>query len=558
MVKNDGDVPHSSTLKLVAYLDYYRYPDYIPAIALNKIGTIWYVTNIMGYTEEEKGELEIINTYDNEVNEHDGVLTTVVGLIEANGSLSTGDPTFKSATPIAISDDNLWAIFKASNSGKAPNYVNCYTNNDFTGFLGRSDGLEWSSLTLGSGLDKPLKLAPGTKFISFLTESPNTISTGITLTNIELISINGLDESSILYKGTEYPLINPLKFSQNAFGPYQASPVRFQVPVNCNIADYLSNSTNLQDESEIYNDWGVLMLPESYSPVGKPTRLIIGCHGAGGSVSSTQSQTENTTMYQYFCANGFAVMDMSGLPGGYATLMGIDYYNNIGSPIAVQSYIKGVQWVLENYNIDKDGILITGGSMGGISSSNIVLSGSLNIIAHGIICPVLDTYNHIWLNPWSAGLPKTAMIKIYGFAETAPGSGVYVYDEEKLKGFNPVLNSMISFDKVSKLFSNNIEVTTSNALTNLDEVKKYPCPIKIWHSTDDPTVNFAVSQRHINSIRKGGQIAYLRSIPSGGHEPLEVGTTLTSPSGSTNYKGSALSIKPIVEEVYLWFKRFNN
>jgi hypothetical protein len=553
MVKNDGTFSNPSTLKLISYEHYTKYGDYIPAIALEKKAGIWYVLNILGYQQKEN--FELIDIGENEITEHDGVLTTVNGYIGSDGSVKTDSTGFKSATPIAITDDNSYILFRNSNSGRAPNYVNCYTNNDFTGFLGRSDGLEWITLTLNDRLSKPLKLAPGTKFISFLTESPYE---GSVLTSVNIVSFNDFKETIINYDNTEYHFTNPVKFLQSSYRPYQSSPIRFQIPVNCRISDYLSNTIEFQDGEEIYNDWGVLMLPESYSATGKPTRLIIGCHGAGGSVDGNQSQIENITLYKYLCANGFAIMDMNGLPQGYASLKGIDYYNNIGSPIAVQSYIKGVQWVLENYNICKDGILIDGGSMGGITSSNIVLSKSLNIIAHSINCPVLDTYNHIWLNPWSGGLPKTAMIKIYGFAETTPGSGIYVYDEEKLKGFNPVLNGMISFDKTSKLLSNNIEVTTANALTNLDEVKKYPCPVKIWHSTDDPIVNFAVSQRHINSIRKGGQIAYLRSIPSGGHAPLEVGEPLTTPSGNTNYKGTTLSIKPIVEEIYLWFKRFNN
>lgn len=51
--------------------------------------------------------------------------------------------------------------------------------------------------------------------------------------------------------------------------------------------------------------------------------------------------------------------------------------------------------------------------MGEISSTNLVLSGKIPVIAHSAFCPVLDTYNQIFLHPWSGGLPKIAFGKIY-------------------------------------------------------------------------------------------------------------------------------------------------
>ena len=50
-----------------------------------------------------------------------------------------------------------------------------------------------------------------------------------------------------------------------------------------------------------------------------------------------------------------------------------------------------------------------GASMGGISSTNLVLSGKIPVLVQTGFCPVLDTYNEIFLHPWSNGLPKTAL-----------------------------------------------------------------------------------------------------------------------------------------------------
>ena len=69
-----------------------------------------------------------------------------------------------------------------------------------------------------------------------------------------------------------------------------------------------------------------------YDENGKPVRLVINCHGAGGTVTTDDSQVEHQALTQYLVANGFAVMDVNGLPREYAEKHGIDIRNNIGSP----------------------------------------------------------------------------------------------------------------------------------------------------------------------------------------------------------------------------------
>ena len=80
---------------------------------------------------------------------------------------------------------------------------------------------------------------------------------------------------------------------------------RFCVPVLCGTA---------QGREKIYEDSGVLLLPASYSENGAPTRLVISYHGAGGTVSTDDSQIEGQMITKYLLANGYAVMDVNGLP----------------------------------------------------------------------------------------------------------------------------------------------------------------------------------------------------------------------------------------------------
>ena len=302
---------------------------------------------------------------------------------------------------------------------------------------------------------------------------------------------------------------------------------RFSIPVNCYLPNDELETDKQQDFQELYEDHGFLILPESYTRDGKATRLVINCHGAGGTVTTDDSQVEHQILTGYLVANGYAIMDVNGLPNEYAEKMNIDIRNNIGSPIAMRSYVKAYHYCMENFNLLPD-VFVHGGSMGGISSTNLVLSGQIPVIAHSSFCPVLDTYNQIFLHPWSDGLPKFALGIIYGLEKDE--NGEYIYDESKIAGYNPAKNK---------------------------KIESYPVPVKFWHCIDDGTVPFEVSQKFVATIRENGGRAHLRAFPYGGHEPQLVGEPIENPSGINVFGGEKLGILPAVEEVFIWIKNFS-
>ncbi len=302
---------------------------------------------------------------------------------------------------------------------------------------------------------------------------------------------------------------------------------RFSVTINCYLPDEGAVTDTLQDKEELYEDHGFLMLPDSYTENGAQTRLVISCHGAGGTVTTDDSQIEHQILSQYLLANGYAVMDVNGLPARYAEERGIDLRNNIGSPIAVQSYVKAYFYCMEHFNLKRE-VFVHGGSMGGISSTNLVLGGCIPVIAHSAFCPVLDAYHEIFLHPWSGGLPKEAMGRIYGLERGADGE--YIYDAKKLCGYDPAQNAKAAC---------------------------YPVPVKFWQCTDDPVVSFAVTKAFVERIRENGGVAHLRAFPHGGHEPQLVGEPIEHPAGNSIFAGKPLQILPAVEEVFLWIRRFD-
>ena len=292
--------------------------------------------------------------------------------------------------------------------------------------------------------------------------------------------------------------------------------VNFSIPVEC----ALPYSNNIK----IYNDDGIILFPDSYSNDGAATRLVISCHGAGGTVTTNDSQIESQTLTKYLLANGYAVMDVNGLPYEFADEFGIDIRNNVGSPIAIQSYIKAYWYCIENFNLHKE-VCVYGGSMGGISSTNLVLSGKIPVLVQTGFCPVLDTYNEIFLHPWSNGLPKTALSVIFSFEKD--NDDEYIYDEVKVLGYNPI-----------------------------NSKKDHPCPLLFCHSINDPIVDFETTKQYIVQAKRQGIEAELIALPDGKHEPQDYGMYIDKPIGNRYYNDGLLNITVAIESVFSWISKY--
>jgi len=292
---------------------------------------------------------------------------------------------------------------------------------------------------------------------------------------------------------------------------------RFSVSVNCCVDGV---------HEAYYDDQGLIMLPESYQETGTPTRLVICCHGAGGSVTAEDSQIEHGNLARYLVANGYAVMDVNGLPEKYANENGISLRHNVGSPIAISSLVKGYRYCMEHFNLYPE-VFVHGSSMGGMSSTNLVLSQQLPVIAQSGHCPALDTYSVIFLNPKVDGFAR-AVGKIYGLDQDE--NGEFIYSEEKILGHNPSQNPKIAH---------------------------YPVPVKFWHCIDDPIVSFKVTERFVKLLQENGADAHLCAYSASSHSVQVVGDPVENPSGNVFLYGERLSVQPAVEDVLLWYKQFS-
>ena len=220
------------------------------------------------------------------------------GYIDQNGNVVINQTISMGHTdPIEIPDGVTHIMFKRGAAEflgveSAPNYVNCYTNNNFTGFLGRSNFAPFASLSIDyNNVGKVQALPLGTKYISYFCRNNGN--------NMRMygnaIIIGGIYNDRQQFVSPEKSII--LKSSGGGTGEKTGEPnttEHFTLNVNCNpILQNVNNAITLEDSQDMHIDYGMIMLPSTYSRSGNPVPLVIGCHGAGGDVSASDSQTEN-------------------------------------------------------------------------------------------------------------------------------------------------------------------------------------------------------------------------------------------------------------------------
>jgi hypothetical protein len=326
--------------------------------------------------------------------------------------------------------------------------------------------------------------------------------------------------------------------------PYSAI-TRFSYSINTVNPATTDNSVSASVDNESNaTDWAVLMLPTSYDPSGDPVRLVIGCHGGGGTVTSTGSQTESYTIYKYLVANGYAVMDVGGNPQSYAEANSIDWYRVMGNHFAVNSYEKAYNYIIDNFNIAQDGVMLTGGSNGGLTSNNIYAHSGIPIKAMAGMSALVSMAD-AWAIPtgaMSGGLfssyqNRANIIKIYGMTPvtTQAELNAATIEADKIKGFDPYnYNTFKDF--------------------NGNYCKIHTVPYKLWQPIDDPVISITTAREFVSRIKNAGGYAILREMASGGHAPETAGSII----GTFTYFGSTINLYPPMHELKLWFDRFND
>lgn len=318
--------------------------------------------------------------------------------------------------------------------------------------------------------------------------------------------------------------------------------VKFTVKVDCDLNLISSeNGSATIDVPDVREDRGLLFLPSSYTPTGKPTRLVIYCHGMWNAL--TDSTTTRNAPVSDLVKLGYAVLDMNGIPADYYKEVTGDTSsenegNHFGCELALQSYFKAYQYAINNYNLYKE-VFVCGLSMGGLTALMITQQNNIPVLANGLYSPVTDHFKQMF------PLGTTICGKLFGFDDVsnyANANEWYLANINKTMGFNPMLHNTNWQD--IDLYGANPDYTK---LVKYDEV-----PLKIWHCVDDNIVSPIYSQYLVDAIRRGGGRAYYREYATGGHGSWNNGDDVTV----KGVDGSNITVKSSCYELYNWFKRF--
>ena len=345
--------------------------------------------------------------------------------------------------------------------------------------------------------------------------------------------------------------------SQAASNYYSYIPIyRFSYAVNVTNAIDAGTTSMLEQQDNISTaiDYGMLMLPTTYTQTGAPTRLVIGCHGGGGTVDAFTSQTETYDIYKYLVSQGYAVMDVGGLPHTFAQNNRMDRNRVMGSYIAASSYDIAYRHVISKYNIAQDGVFINGGSNGGLTSFSIAKHTNIPIIAMSGMSPLISMADNAWLLPSVGGTYSWAtaygnrlnIIKLYGMSDPEVWTGgvldvtasqsnlsAAIYEPDKVYGFDP--------------YTDGVYLNASS-----QACIQFNIPYKAWSPVDDPVVYHPIVSEFINRLKRGGSFAVLRTMSSGGHAPESAGATI----GTFTYLNTTINLKIAPVELLAWYRKF--
>ena len=270
-----------------------------------------------------------------------------------------------------------------------------------------------------------------------------------------------------------------LESSVNNKLPYQSGNIYFSVKVNQNFPTNGTTQTS-EDSENLVDIPCVLKLPTTYNPSGTPTKLIMTCHGAGGSV--TNNSISAAGGHDCIINGGYAWFDVNGSSVTSEHMSGIR---------TLEAYKKAYDYIIENYNIEPH-ILVHGRSMGGLTALNFTYHFPSIVSACACVYPVTDLYNQAWLRPWSSTCKQNMAIE-YNFNDKTGNT----FEEDKVIGFNPIKNNTITI--------------ADNNYTN------FPVPLKIWHGLADTTVRIDESRKLVSAIKNYGGRASIREIEGMAH-----------------------------------------
>ena len=370
----------------------------------------------------------------------------------------------------------------------------------------------------------------------------------------------------------EFENLKQIEFAYNEREGYETLPFIFQFHGNKGL-DY--GGSNVDVDTKPYYAGALLRLPPNYSSVGDKVPLIYFAHGSGDYLD--RNDTEFSKYYmdyiRYLQDEGFAVCDINGNTSKYTTTGACQW----GNPTNMSAIKQGIRWVCTNYNVDINRVYVMSKSLGGLQAINMCYENDLHIKACCPLAPELDMLcdglgyypnerknnaddlgfsedvNHVLDTPYDKSIER-----LYKKSDEYKQ---YIRDNaSKLLGHNPAwrgvigisASEMVEYPISGDYVAQGIKMETQNRYCAV--------PTKIFIAPDDTAVSYEMSKGYIQSLKNGGCVGELRTMPSGtgGHHAVDNAANALKVSEVKTFCGVTHYNVPLAYiELVQFFKRYS-
>lgn len=275
----------------------------------------------------------------------------------------------------------------------------------------------------------------------------------------------------------------------------------------------------------------VLMLPSTYTPTGKKTRLVMCCHGAHGYIDAVNDEwydysSDWKLFINQLLAAGYAVFDANVLSGNDTTIIGYA----LGSPLYVQALRKAYDYIVERYNVH-DKIFVHGVSMGGVGASRFSNTYPEICLAESSFAG-RDLYRY--LNEYSSTHDMSRLTNmgiVHGYASDADMladhfSRVLGYPSLALQKYVngvlvPIPDRETDFNNWVDYYS---DIFTGTDSADTYYVGYYAVPYKSWNSMADSVMATELEEKFAKAYTRGSAVPhYAVTYQTGTHHEISYG-----------------------------------
>lgn len=352
--------------------------------------------------------------------------------------------------------------------------------------------------------------------------------------------------------------------------------IPFAYRVNPTYYTDVSDNITTLTEKNVFTS-GILMLPPNYSENGEKVPLIYFSHGSADyyNITTTDFPSHYMDYIKYLCDEGYAIFDCYGWTNMYTTSGA-----QMGNPTNMCAIRQGIEYVCRYYNVDINSIYVTGKSLGGLQAINMCYEHGLNVKACCPIAPELDMTSigfgydvncrksfakDLHFEPINSPVldeegSKSLAAFTTQFKEYAKSNA------NKLLGYNPLWRGLIGAN-AEELIQFQIDgqdgrFEDNKGLPNKIKTMTRICnvPTKIICAIDDKAVSHDLCKAYLQSLKNGGCVGEMRSLPSGtgGHHAVDNDENALKVESITTKCGIVHIDVPLAyAEMVQFFKRYS-